>query len=1104
MKFSIPLLFGIVLFLAFGPSGLAAAGDSIRVLIVDGRNSHDWRITTDALRATLNATGRFEVSVSTAPGQKLPGALRRPDSSDAGVQSAYKKALEDHAVAARMLKPAADKAWQGWRPDFDSHDVVILNYTGRDWPANVRTAFVNYVRSGGGVFLVHGATNAFRNWEEYNEIIGLGWRPATHGKAIKVDPEKGEEFQDEIAGSSAHGSKHSFQVTVRQPDHPVMQGLPGRWMHAKDELCHDMRGPARNLRILSSAWSDPGQRGTGQHEPITWEVTCGRGRAIVTSMGHCYHDEKFWESLHCVGFQTILARSCEYLATGKVTLPVPLVFPGINRSSVLTPSAVSWREGRQGGGHSETETRASQKKKENPYVLLSPEEEATTFEVQPGYLVEVVAAEPEVEEPVLTVFDGNGAMYVAEMRSYMQDVEGTGTKTLRNGRIKRMEDTNGDGRMDKVTIFVDNLNLPRMILPLDDRIAVRETDTMDIVAWRDTDGDGVADESTTLYKRGAYSRNGPKTSVEHQDSGLVWNLDNHIYLSYNMERYRFTDGEWKAERQRGHWTQWGLTHGDMGDLYWVHNSDPVASPYLHPKYWSNVGRLAGREIFGTPVEMAPPYEPGFRMVKSLCLLNDRGGRAAEDRGFTSACGQSIFRGHALPWENQGNHFVCDPTIHVVRRSTVTRKDGLEFFEKAETGDGEFLRSSDINCRFVNTATGPDGCLYVTDMYRGIIQDAPWLSPGPRKAIVEAGLDRNIRHGRIWRIRHVDHTPGPRPRMLEETTVELVRHLSHDNGWWRDTAQKLIILREDREGVVSLLKGAARFAKNPLYRLHALWTLEGIGDLDRGFVEALYHDRDPRVRRAAIQVSERWIAEPAAVAGLRCLAGERDGEVAQQLVLTLGMSGGESRVAAEELIQEVAQHHLRSRGMMLAVGVALWGSDDLPLIRKLQNGEHPNGGSGAQWKAVLTNWKRGIDYPKAMSPDHRRLVRDGEVHYFQSCVSCHGPDGNGVMIPGADVRLAPALTDSPRLDGAPAPLVFILLHGLSGPLDGKTYQGGFMAPAAALGLRKDRDVAAVLSYLRFRWGPGDPVSEKQVAETRAADKERDRPWTQAELETLRGR
>ncbi len=1102
MKFSFPCLFGGVLFLACWSSHLSTAGDLVKVLIVDGRNSHDWRITTDALRATLNATGRFEVSVSTAPGQKLSGALRRPDSTDPRVQSAYQKALEACSAAGRVLKPGTEKAWQTWRPDFDSHDVVILNYTGSNWPESVRSSFVDYVRNGGGVFLVHGATNAFRNWKEYNEIIGLGWRPAPYGRAIKIDPQTGEEFRDETAGSSAHGARHSFQVTVRKPDHPVMQGLPEKWMHARDELCHDMRGPAENLMVLSSAWSDREQRGTGKHEPITWQVTYGRGRVIVTSMGHCYHDEKFWDSLHCVGFQTIVARSCEYLATGKVTLPVPPGFPGIDRSAVLTPSAVPWGEKKQVERRPETEERTHRKKKENPYAVLSPEEEVVTFELSPGYRAEVAAAEPEVEEPVLTVFDGNGAMYVAEMRSYMQDVEGTGTKTLRNGRIKRLEDTDGDGRMDKVTVFVDNLNLPRMILPLDDRILVRETDTMDVVAWRDTDGDGVADQSTTLYQRGPHSRNGPKTSVEHQDSGLIWNLDNHIYLSYNMERYRFTDGKWRTERQRGHWTQWGLTHDDTGNLYWVHNSDPVTGAYLHPRYWANVNRLAGREIFGIPVEMGFPYDPGFRMVKSLCLLNDRGGQVAAVRGFTSACGQSIFRGHALPWENYGNHFVCDPTIHVVRRSEITRKDGLEFFRKAETGDGEFLRSSDINCRFINTATGPDGCLYVTDMYRGIIQDAPWLSPGPRKAIVEAGLDKNIQHGRIWRIRHADHTPGPRPRMLEETTVELVRHLSHDNGWWRDTAQKLIILREDREDVVPLLKGAARFAKNPLYRLHALWTLEGIGPLHREFVEALYQDRDPRIRRAAIQVAERWIDEPVTVAGLRCFAGERDGQVAQQLVLTLGMSGGESRLAAEGLIQEVAQHHLPSRGMMLAAGVSLWGGEDLPLVRKLQTGEHPNHVMGAQWKAVLANWNRGIDYPKAMEPDHRRLVRDGEVHYFRSCVSCHGPDGKGVTAPGSKVDLAPSLADSPRVRGAPGPLVSVLLNGLSGPLEGKTYQGGFMAPAAALGLVKDRDVASVLSYLRFRWGPGDPVREKQVTETRVANRDRDRPWTQAELEILK--
>ena len=189
----------------------------------------------------------------------------------------------------------------------------------------------------------------------------------------------------------------------------------------------------------------------------------------------------------------------------------------------------------------------------------------------------------------------------------------------------------------------------------------------------------------------------------------------------------------------------------------------------------------------------------------------------------------------------------DPTIHVVRRSILGKRSGLDFLEKAESDEGEFLRSSDINSRFINTTTGPDGCLYVTDMYRGIIQDAPWLSPEPRKNIVANGLDKNIQHGRIWRIRHADYTPDKRPQMLDESTLELVRHLEHSNGWWRDTAQKLIILREDRETVIPLLKGTAQFSQNALARLHALWTLEGIGVLDQEFLTGRYEDRDPRVQ-----------------------------------------------------------------------------------------------------------------------------------------------------------------------------------------------------------------------------------------------------------------
>ncbi len=181
--------------------------------------------------------------------------------------------------------------------------------------------------------------------------------------------------------------------------------------------------------------------------------------------------------------------------------------------------------------------------------------------------------------------------------------------------------------------------------------------------------------------------------------------------------------------------------------------------------------------------------------------------------LTSICGQSIFRGTALPPDARGDYFFCDPTIHVVRRAKVENQNGRLFFRNAYGAD-EFLLSPDILFRPVNTATGPDGCLTVVDMYRGIIQDAPWLSPGPRKFIRESGLAAVHQRGRIWRIRALDAQPTAAPKMSGETTAQLVRHLENPNGWWRDTAQKLIILRADRESVAPQLAEMARAHAKP--------------------------------------------------------------------------------------------------------------------------------------------------------------------------------------------------------------------------------------------------------------------------------------------------
>jgi len=340
--------------------------------------------------------------------------------------------------------------------------------------------------------LIHAANNCFGNWEAFNEMIGLGWRPALFGKAAKIDPETGGVLfpaNDTLIneGKSSHGSKHPFQVTVRAAEHPIMRGLPPVWMHARDELYHNMRGLAKNMTILSSAYSAEDQRGSGQHEPLTWEVGYGEGKVIVTAMGHRWPGDTESDSLQCIGFQTILARACEYTATGAVTLPLAEGFPSAEESKILPPHRLNWGVDAESGEKKDPAlASALAKKGEDPYCMLAPEERHSTFEIAAGFKAELMASEPQVQEPVLTVWDGNGAMYVAEMRSYIQDEKGTGTKELRNGRVKRFEDTNGDGHYDRVTTFIDGLNLPRAILRLDRRIAVRETDTMDIWIYQDT------------------------------------------------------------------------------------------------------------------------------------------------------------------------------------------------------------------------------------------------------------------------------------------------------------------------------------------------------------------------------------------------------------------------------------------------------------------------------------------------------------------------------------------------------------------------------------------------------------------------------------------
>lgn len=272
------------------------AAEPIKVLILDGQNNHKWQQTTPVMKQALEASGHFAVTVSTTPPKADPKAT--PEAQ------------------------AALKAqWEKWKPEFSAHDVVLSNYNGERWPADVEKAFVSYVSSGGGFVCVHAANNSFSDWPEYNAMIGVGgWGGRNEKSGPKLYIVDGKLMRDTSPGKGGnHGPQHEFAITLHNTEHPITKGMPPVWMHGKDELYDSLRGPAENLEVLASAVAAT----TGKAEPMMLVLSYGKGRVFHTPMGHADY------SMACKGFQETLERGTEWAATGTVerTAALPTDFP---------------------------------------------------------------------------------------------------------------------------------------------------------------------------------------------------------------------------------------------------------------------------------------------------------------------------------------------------------------------------------------------------------------------------------------------------------------------------------------------------------------------------------------------------------------------------------------------------------------------------------------------------------------------------------------------------------------------------------------------------------------------------------------------------------
>ena len=290
-------------------------------------------------------------------------------------------------------------------------------------------------------------------------------------------------------------------------------------------------------------------------------------------------------------------------------------------------------------------------------VALSPGESMKAMRLPEGYRIELVAGEPMVEEPVAIVWDANGRMYVAEMLTYMQDIEAT-NENAPLSRIIRLEDTNGDGKMDKRTVFIDSLVLPRMMLTLDDRLIVQETYSNNLYTYRDTTNDGIADEKVRVYHNDT-----PDTrNLEHQKSGLVWNLDNWIYTSRQI-RYKWTGDQLKIDSLTDvPGGQWGLGNDDYGRLFLSSAGGEVAALGFQqmPAYGEldfENDQYEGDFHSPWPIIATPDVEGGSKRLRADSTLNH----------FTATCGQTIFRGDRLPAGMKGDLFICEPVGRLIRR-----------------------------------------------------------------------------------------------------------------------------------------------------------------------------------------------------------------------------------------------------------------------------------------------------------------------------------------------------------------------------------------------------------------------------------------------------
>lgn len=614
-----------------------------------------------------------------------------------------------------------------------------------------------------------------------------------------------------------------------------------------------------------------------------------------------------------------------------------------------------------------------------PAPVVPAEQAVKEFKLAPGFRIELVAAEPLVQDPVQIQFGPDGRMWVVEMRSYMPNLDGAGEE-MPTGRISVLTDTDGDGSYDQSKIFLDNLVMPRAFFLTRDGALVGAPPHL--WHYRDTDGDGVADEKVDVALDFGVQTDPERpflANPERAPNSLVWGHDNWIYVGAYTKRFRFRDGAWENTPTvfRG---QWGLSQDDFGHLFHNSNSDSLRVDLINASYLSrnsHYPRLAGTNVQAADNQLVWPdrVTPGINRGYRQDFLRPNG----RLREFTAACAPWIYRADLFPEEFYGNAFIAEPSAHLIKRKVLHTVQG-EITGRDAYDQVEFLTSRDERFRPVNLTTGPDGALYVVDLYRGILQHRISLTTYLRGQIESRGLEDHIHLGRIYRIVPEDKKPkSEKPRLHQEKPSDWVRHLSHPNSWWRETAQQLLVERGDKT-VVSALREVAVKGKVATGRVHALWTLSGLESADRATLEKALRDTSPLVRAAALRISEPFIQGPDRIELLSDFKHWRD-DPSAEVRLQWVLSAGEAKTPEmDKKMAEVVRWHPQQTLLQDALYSGIAGRELVLLETLLQDVAWAAREPGAN--VVLNGLVRGLVATRDPEQINRVLELAAGVAFFE--------------------------------------------------------------------------------------------------------------------------